>query len=336
MKKIIVTGGAGFIGSHTVVELHNAGFVPVIIDDFSNTDERILDGIQKILGFIPTLYRVNCADKQAMTSIFESEKPDAVIHFAAFKAVGESVEQPLKYYRNNIDSLLTILELMNEFSVRHIVFSSSCTIYGQPEQLPVTENTPEQYATSPYGYSKQIGERILRDYFLASHQSCIALLRYFNPIGAHHTGYIGELPNGIPNNLVPYITQTAAGIREQLVVHGNDYDTPDGSCIRDFIHVSDLAAAHVKSLDWLLNQQTGVCEAFNLGQGKGNTVLEVITTFEKVNNVKLNYRIGPRRTGDVEKIFADAGKALDILGWKTKLSLEDALRDAWNWEQKLA
>lgn len=334
MKKIIVTGGAGFIGSHTVVELINEGYTPVIVDNFSNTDERILDGLQKIIGIVPTLYKVDCGDKALMSEIFMREKPEAIIHFAAYKAVGESVEQPLKYYRNNISSLLTVLELMSEFDVKTIVFSSSCTIYGQPDALPVDENTPEKTTSSPYGYTKQVGERILKDFAVAYPKTNIALLRYFNPIGAHHTGFIGELPNGIPNNLVPYITQTAAGIREQLVVHGNDYNTPDGSCIRDFIHVKDLAVAHVRSLDWLLKKD-GICEAFNLGQGKGNTVLEVIKTFEKVNNLKLNYTIGPRRTGDVEKIYADASKAEKILNWKTELSLEDALRDAWRWEQQL-
>lgn len=334
MKKIIVTGGAGFIGSHTVVELINEGYTPVIVDDFSNTDERILKGLEKILGSLPTLYKIDCCDKSAMHEIFAHEKPDAIIHFAAYKAVGESVELPLKYYRNNISSLLTVLELMVEFDVRRLVFSSSCTIYGQPDTLPVDENTPEQPTSSPYGYSKQVGERILRDFQLAYQKMNVALLRYFNPIGAHHTGFIGELPNGIPNNLVPYITQTAAGVREQLVVYGDDYNTADGSCIRDFIHVKDLASAHVRALDWLLKQD-GICDAFNLGQGRGNTVLEVIKSFEKVNNLKLNYKIGPRRTGDVEQIYADASKAEKILNWKTQLSLDEALKDAWRWQQQL-
>ena len=334
MKKIIVTGGAGFIGSHTVVELINEGYTPVIVDDFSNTDERILSGLAKILGTIPTFYRVDCADRSAMSKIFNDEKPNAIIHFAAFKAVGESVEQPLKYYRNNISSLLTVLELMPEHNVQTLVFSSSCTIYGQPDRLPVDENMPEQPTSSPYGYSKQMGERILKDFQIANPTTNIALLRYFNPIGAHHTGFIGELPNGIPNNLVPYITQTAAGIRDQLIVYGDDYNTPDGSCMRDFIHIKDLAMAHVRALDWLMKCD-GICEAFNLGQGKGNTVLEVIETFEKVNNLKLKYKIGPRRIGDIEQIFANATKAEKVLNWKTQLSLDEALKDAWRWQQQL-
>jgi len=335
MKNIIVTGGAGFIGSHTVVELIGAGYRPVIVDDFSNTDERILEGLSEILKAEPTIYKIDCGNENLMREVFQREKPEAVIHFAAFKAVGESIDNPLKYYHNNIATLVTLLRLMQEFKVHDIVFSSSCTIYGQPEQLPVTEDSPEQEAASPYGYSKQVCERILRDTVKSWPQLKCALLRYFNPIGAHPSGQIGELPYGVPNNLVPYITQTAAGLREKLTIFGNDYDTSDGTCVRDFIHVVDLAKAHVKSLSWLNRQNDGVCEAFNLGQGKGNSVLEVVKTFTKVNNIALNYEIGPRRNGDVEQVWADVSKARKELDWSTALSLETALEDAWRWEQHL-
>lgn len=334
MRKILVTGGAGFIGSHTVTELIQAGFTPVIIDNFSNTDERILNGLKNILGELPTLYREDCTDASVMERIFQNEKPDAVIHFAAFKAVGESVEQPLKYYRNNLESLILLLELMKKYQVRDLVFSSSCTVYGQPDELPVTENTPQQEATSPYGYTKQVCERIIQDHVASDKNFRAVLLRYFNPIGAHHSGQIGELPFGVPGNLVPYITQTGAGLREKLTIHGNDYDTADGTCIRDFIHVTDLAKAHVKSLQWI-EVQPGICEVFNLGQGIGNTVMEVVLAFEKVSGKKLNYAIGPRRNGDVEKVWADVSKANTMLGWKTELSLEQALDDAWRWQQHI-
>lgn len=334
MKKILVTGGAGFIGSHTIVELVSAGYAPVIIDDFSNTDERILVGLSKILGNEPILYKIDCTNEALLRNVFEQEKPSAVIHFAAFKAVGESVENPLKYYQNNVVSLINVLKLMNENGVHNLVFSSSCTVYGQPEILPVIETSPDQPATSPYGFTKQLGERMIRDTQSAyPHLSC-ALLRYFNPIGAHHSGLIGELPNGIPSNLVPFITQTAAGIREKLTIYGVDYDTSDGSCVRDFIHVSDLARAHVKALSWL-EKHEGMCETFNLGQGKGNTVLEVVKTFMKVTGMDLRYEVGERRSGDVEKVWADTSKANKELGWRTELSLEQALEDAWRWEMNL-
>lgn len=334
MRKILVTGGAGFIGAHTVCELVNAGFTAVILDNFSNTDERILLGLKTILGFEPILYRIDCTEESAVRKVFELEKPEAVIHFAAYKAVGESVENPLKYYHNNIDSLLVLLKLMKEYQVPNLVFSSSCTIYGQPTSLPVTEESAEQEATSPYGYTKQVGERILRDFQKSTPGFRCALLRYFNPIGAHHSGLIGELPYGVPSNLVPYITQTAAAIRSKLTIYGADYATPDGTCIRDFIHVTDLARAHVKSLDWLMNQET-VCEAFNLGQGKGNTVMEVVKAFVRVTGVQLNYEMGPRRIGDVEKVYADVSKANQMLDWHTELSLDQALTDAWRWQQNL-
>jgi UDP-glucose 4-epimerase len=335
MKKILVTGGAGFIGSHTVCELVNAGYAPVIVDDFSNSDERILSGLRKILGVDPILYRMDCTNAADMRIVFEKESPVAVIHFAAFKAVGESVENPLKYYKNNIDSLLVLLGLMHEFNVNNLVFSSSCTVYGQPDVLPVTEATPQQEATSPYGYTKQVCERIIRDFGVAMPTFSCALLRYFNPIGAHRSGAIGELPFGVPSNLVPFITQTAAGLRNKLTIYGDDYATTDGTCIRDYIHVSDLARAHVKSLNWL-EQSEHVCETFNLGQGRGNSVLEVVKTFVKVSGVQLNYEVGKRRSGDVEQVWADVQKANTILNWKTELTLEDALEDAWRWEQGLS
>lgn len=334
MKKIIVTGGAGYIGSHTVVELVQAGYTPIIVDDFSNSNQQVLHNLEQIVGERITVYAVDCADKAAMRAIFETEKPDGIVHFAAYKAVGESVEQPLRYYRNNIDSTLVLLELMEEYDVKHLVFSSSCTVYGEPDQNPVTEEAPQKEATSPYGYSKQVCERIVRDYMVAHPLQSACLLRYFNPTGAHPSGLIGELPNGVPNNLVPYITQTAAGIREKLTIHGNDYSTPDGTCIRDFIHVVDLAKAHVKAIQWCMNH-VGACEAFNLGQGKGNSVLEAVRTFVKVSGVDLKYVIGPRRSGDVEQVWANADKASRELNWKTELSLEDALRDAWKWQMQL-
>jgi UDP-glucose 4-epimerase len=334
MKKVLVTGGAGYIGSHTVVELFNHGFIPVIVDNFSNSDERVMQGLENILGFKPILYKADCADYSSLKEVFREETPEAVIHFAAFKAVGESTEQPIRYYRNNIASLLTVLELMEEFQVRDIVFSSSCTVYGQPDELPVSETSSQKNATSPYGYTKQVGERILTDACLARQELRCALLRYFNPIGAHPSGLIGELPFGIPNNLVPYISQTAAGIREKLIIHGNDYQTEDGTCIRDYIHVCDLAIAHVSALEWL-DTQSKACEPFNLGQGQGNSVKEVIDTFVRINQVPVHVEIGPRRAGDVEQVWADASKALKLLNWKTERSLAIALQDSWRWQKHL-
>jgi UDP-glucose 4-epimerase len=334
MKKVLVTGGAGYIGSHTVIELCNDDFIPVIVDNFSNTDDRILEGLHQLLGYSPELHRVDCTDYNALKAVFSTERPDAVIHFAAFKSVGESTTLPLKYYRNNRESLLVVLRLMEEFNISDLVFSSSCTVYGQPEKLPVDENCPPQPATSPYGYSKQVCERIITDACAARPTLKCALLRYFNPIGAHPSALIGELPFGIPNNLVPYITQTAIGIRSQLTIHGSDYQTPDGTCIRDYIHVCDLASAHVKALRWLENQ-SAVCEAFNLGQGLGNSVKEVVDTFVRVNQAALPVVMGPRRPGDVEQVWADVSKANEQLQWKTERSLEQALKDAWKWEKHL-
>jgi len=334
MKKILVTGGAGYIGSHTVVELISAGYEPIIIDNFSNTDQRLLDGLTKITGTTPTIYKGDCCDLSFLESIFKAHQLSGAIHFAAFKAVGESVEQPLKYYHNNIVSLTNLLTLLHRYQVRQLVFSSSCTVYGQPDQLPIREDGPESKAASPYGYTKQIGEQILHDFYKAHSDFTIGMLRYFNPIGAHPSGLIGELPFGVPNNLVPFLTQATAGHRKALTVFGSDYDTPDGSCIRDFIHVVDLAKAHVKTLDYLLTQDN-CCEAINLGQGVGNSVLEVIRTFEQVNHVQVPYELGGRRSGDIVKIWADASKAKSLLNWQTELTLADALRDAWNWQKQL-
>jgi len=328
--KIIVTGGAGFIGSHTVVELIEAGYMPVIIDDFSNSQEWIIDRLCILTHSAIMYYSVNCKNYETMHEIFTGLGDIAgVIHFAAFKSVSESVLFPEKYYNNNIDSLATILKLVEVFKIPKLVFSSSCTVYGQADQLPVTELTPIKQAASPYGHTKQVGEQIIE---LIKNEGAV-ILRYFNPIGAHPSGLIGELPNGKPENLVPYITQTAVGIREQLQIFGNDYNTLDGTCLRDYIHVVDLAKAHVKALEYLDgHKRTNI---FNIGTGKGNSVLEMVKTFEAVNHLKLNYKIMPRRLGDIEQIYADTAKANTILKWKAQYGIKEALRDAWNWELNL-
>ncbi|MCA0363256.1 MAG: UDP-glucose 4-epimerase GalE [Bacteroidetes bacterium] len=333
--KVLVTGGAGFIGSHTVVELVNAGYSPVIVDNFSNSEKSVLQGLKNILGFDVPFYEFDCNDFNKLKEVVEAEKIEGIIHFAAYKAVGESVQNPLKYYRNNLGSMITVLEVMKEAGVKNLVFSSSCTVYGQPDHIPVTEETPKKKAESPYGNTKAIGEDILEDVIKSGEKMDIIALRYFNPIGAHPTAEIGELPNGVPSNLVPFITQTAIGKREQLTVFGDDYDTPDGSNIRDFIHVVDLAKAHVSALELLKSKSGNTYDVFNLGTGEGNSVLELINTFEKVNDLKLNYKIGPRRPGDVVKIYGDVAKAGKILNWKTQKSLDESLADAWRWEQKL-
>ncbi|GGH45995.1 UDP-glucose 4-epimerase [Dyadobacter endophyticus] len=334
--KILVTGGAGFIGSHTVVELHNAGFEPVIIDNLYNSNLNVLEGIKKITGKTFPFYEIDCNDADKVRALFEKEKFDGVIHFAAYKAVGESVEKPLNYYENNLISLLVLLRAAKEFNVDKFVFSSSCTVYGQPEKLPVTESTPRLPANSPYGNTKAIAEDIIRDHVHSAPGIKAISLRYFNPIGAHETSLIGELPNGVPSNLVPFITQTAAGLRKSLTVFGNDYNTPDGTCIRDFIHVVDLAKAHVKALDLLESQtDTNYYDVFNVGTGEGYTVLQLINTFEEVNGVKLNYTIGPRREGDVEQIYAQSDKVNNIMKWRAEKTMAEALRDAWNWQLKL-
>jgi UDP-glucose 4-epimerase len=337
MKKILVTGGAGFIGSHTVVELINSGYDPIIIDNFSTSEPEVLQGIKKITGKDVKLYREDCRNKENLAEVFRAEKNiSGVIHFAAYKAVGESVQDPLKYYTNNLESLTAILYGMEEFKVSNLVFSSSCTVYGQPEKLPVTEKTPILKAESPYGNTKIISEEIIKATVKSSGKLKAMSLRYFNPIGAHPSSAIGELPIGKPNNLVPYITQTAAGIYEYLTVFGHDYNTSDGTCIRDYIHVVDLAKAHIKALDYLFRSSgESQYSVLNIGIGKGVTVLEIIKAFEKVSGLKLNYKLGDRRPGDVESIFAEVNLANEMLGWKTELNMEDAVRDAWNWQKTL-
>jgi UDP-glucose 4-epimerase len=335
-KKILVTGGAGFIGAHTVVELIAAGFNPVIVDNLSASDHTLLNGIPKITGRPIEFIQGDCADPVVIGNVFRQHADiSAVMHFAAFKSVGESVTQPLKYYRNNIDSLVTMLECMKASQVTDFIFSSSCTVYGQPDLIPVDEQAPFKYAESPYGATKQMGERILND--AAASGFRVVSLRYFNPIGAHPGNEIGEIPIGTPNNLVPYITQTAAGIRNSLTVFGNDYPTPDGSCLRDFIHVVDVARAHVKAVEYLsARKEEKLFEPFNLGTGIGISVLELIRTFESVNNLKLNYTIGPRRPGDVVQVYANAEKIQRAMNWKATFSIAEALQHAWAWQKKIS
>jgi len=338
MKKILVTGGAGYIGSHTVVELAQAGYAPIIVDNFSNSEESALGGIKAILGHEVTCHRIDCGDAEALRQVFKKEGDIAgVIHFAAFKAVGESVQKPLAYFHNNVGSLITLLQVMKEEGVTNLVFSSSCTVYGVPDALPVTEATPTKPANSPYGRTKQMCEDIVHDAAAApDNQTHTILLRYFNPIGAHDSAKIGELPLGVPNNLVPFITQTAAGIREKLTINGNDYDTVDGTNVRDYIHVVDLAKAHIVAVQRLLDRKASeVVETFNVGTGHGNSVLEVVQTFEQASGQQLNYAIGPRRAGDVPAIYADATKSKEVLGFKTTTSLYDSLASAWKWQQTL-
>lgn len=337
MNKILVTGGAGYIGSHTVVALQEAGFEPVIVDNFINSKESVLEGLKAILGQEVKCHHADCTDIEAFRKVFQAEGNIAgVIHFAALKAVGESVEKPLAYYQNNVGSLLVLLELMREFKVRNLVFSSSCTVYGVPDALPVTEQTPTKPASSPYGRTKQMCEDILRDQDKApANEFKSVLLRYFNPIGAHPSGRIGELPLGVPNNLIPFVTQTAAGWREQLTVYGTDYDTPDGSCIRDYIYVGDLARAHVVAVQRQLSGEAESVETYNVGTGHGNTVLEVVKAFEKVTGQPLRYQTGPRRAGDVPAIYADASKAANVLGFQTETELDEALATAWRWQENL-
>ena len=335
MKKILITGGAGYIGSHTAVELWNAGMEPIILDDLSNSDAKVLDRLEEITGKRFTFYQGDCNDKSVLNAIAKDHQISGVIHFAAYKAVGESTAKPLKYYRNNVGSLVLLLGFMLEQGIKDLVFSSSCTVYGQPDILPVTEATPRQEAESPYGNTKKICEDVLIDFVKSKPGIRVVSLRYFNPVGAHPSAKIGELPLGTPNNLVPFITQVAAGIREKLTVFGDDYDTADGSCVRDYIHVVDLADAHVKAFSFLEKQKTDFYEVFNVGTGNGNTVLEVIHAFEKVSGEKLNYAIGPRRPGDVVKTWADTTKIKTVLGWQPKYSLEDSMRDSWNWQKGL-
>jgi len=338
MSKILVTGGTGYIGSHTVVELLKVGFDVVIVDNLSNSNIDVLNGIEKITGIRPVFENIDCVDYVSMDRMFEKYNDiEAIIHFAASKAVGESVEKPLMYYRNNLVSLINLLQLMPIHKVNNIVFSSSCTVYGQPDILPVTESAPIKPALSPYGNTKQICEEIIHDTIHSNSFYKSIILRYFNPIGAHASAEIGELPNGVPNNLLPFVTQTAIGLRKQLSVYGNDYNTPDGSCIRDYIHVVDLAKAHVIAVQRMLNNKSKASvETFNLGTGRGLSVLEIIETFERVTGVKVPYKIVGRREGDIEKVWAEPSYANNELGWIANETVEETLRSAWAWELNLA
>ena len=337
MKKIVVTGGLGFIGSHTVVELQNAGFEVVIIDNLSNAQESVLEHIIKITGKKPLFEKFDLRDKADVQDFFRRHTDvEGLIHFAASKAVGESVEKPLLYYNNNLTSLIYLLEELSKLKKAHFIFSSSCTVYGQADKLPITEDAPVKKAESPYGNTKQISEEIISDTCRVTPQLNAIALRYFNPIGAHPSAEIGELPLGVPQNLVPYIAQTAIGLREKLSVFGDDYPTPDGTCIRDYIHVVDLAKAHVIALQRLLNDKNAEnYEVFNIGTGKGSSVLEVIQSFERVSGKKLNYQIVARRAGDITAAYANTDRANHVLGWEAKSTLNDAMLSAWKWEQKV-
>ena len=336
-RKILVTGGTGYIGSHTTVELINKGFEVVIIDNLYNSEAEVIDRIRQITGIRPGLEVFDICDSERLNNFFKKHKDIAgIIHFAAYKAVGESVNKPLEYYRNNLLTLINLLDGMRTFGVPGLVFSSSCTVYGQPEKLPVSESAPLQPATSPYGNTKQICEEIIRDTSASDSNIKAISLRYFNPIGAHPSALIGELPRGVPENLVPFITQTAYGLREELKIFGDDYDTPDGSCIRDYLHVVDLAKAHVTAVNRLIeNKNKSNYEIFNLGTGTGVSVLEAISSFERVTGIKLKYRITDRRPGDIEKIWADPSLANKELGWKTVSTLDEAMKTAWEWEKQI-
>lgn len=336
--KILVTGGTGYIGSHTVVELQQAGYEVVIIDNLSNSEIGVLDGIEAITGVRPAFVQGDVTDRQTVKALFEAHPGiKGIINFAASKAVGESVQKPLLYYRNNLDSLMNLLEFMPQFGVKGIVFSSSCTVYGEPDVNPIDESAPIKPATSPYGNTKQISEEIITDYIRSGAPIKAILLRYFNPIGAHPSALIGELPIGVPQNLVPYISQTAAGIRKELTVFGDDYNTPDGSCIRDFIDVVDLAKAHVIAMHRMLDKKdTDAVEIFNLGTGRGLSVLELIGSFERATGVKVPYKIGARRAGDIEKIWAEPTKANTVLGWKAEVPIDETMRNTWAWQCRLA
>ncbi|QJD95014.1 UDP-glucose 4-epimerase GalE [Mucilaginibacter robiniae] len=336
MKKILVTGGLGFIGSHTVVELVKAGYEPVIVDDLSNSHISILDQLATIIGFKPVFHQVDLADEAAVRQLTITEpQVEGIIHFAAFKAVGESVQFPLKYYRNNFYSLVNLLNAYYGKSL-NFVFSSSCTVYGQPDQLPVTEDAPVKPAQSPYGNTKQVAEEILKDMIASGSNYKVISLRYFNPVGAHESALIGELPLGVPQNLVPFITQTAIGKREKVTVFGDDYNTPDGSCIRDYIHVVDLAKAHVAALKLMEQDSFTGYDVFNIGTGKGTSVLEIIQAFERATGVKLNYTVGPRRGGDVEQVWGDVTKSTEKLNWKAELDVDTMMSSAWAWEKAIA
>lgn len=337
MKKVLVTGGAGYIGTHTAVELAEAGYEPVLVDNFSNSDRRILARLRQVIGRDIRVHEADCSDGRAFGAVIEQEGPVfGVIHFAAFKAVGESAAYPLRYFANNLGSTISVLEAVTGSGIEAFVFSSSCTVYGQPDTLPVTEQSPLKRAESPYGRTKQMSEDMINDIVASNAPLNAVTLRYFNPVGAHPSGLIGELPLGTPQNLVPYITQTAVGIRPHVTVFGSDYPTPDGTCIRDYIHVVDLARAHVLALDWIKRQpEPGFNEAFNLGTGKGTSVLEAIRAFEQGTGEQLAYVLGPRRAGDVTETYADPRKAETQLGWRAKLSIVDAMRDAYRWQLAL-
>ena len=335
--KILVTGGTGYIGSHTVVELQNSGYEVIIVDNLSNSRADVVDSIEKVSGIRPSFEALDCLDYDGLDALFTKYQGiKGIIHFAASKAVGESVLKPLLYYRNNLVSLINLLELMPKHGVEGIIFSSSCTVYGQPDILPVTEAAPTKTAESPYGNTKQINEEIIYDYLKSGAPINAILLRYFNPIGAHPTALLGELPNGVPQNLIPFLTQTAIGIREKLSVFGDDYNTPDGSCIRDYINVVDLAKAHVVAMDRIMEQkQDEKVEIFNIGTGRGLSVLELIHAFEESTGVKLNYQIVGRRAGDIEQVWANPERANKVLGWTAESTIEDTLRSAWAWQLKL-
>lgn len=335
-KHILVTGGAGFIGSHTVVELINAGYTPVIIDDFRNSERFIPQRVEKLTNKSITFVDAACQDTAVLDDLFAKFNFQGVIHFAADKAVGESVQDPLKYYDNNLSSLIAVLRMMEKYGTKSLVFSSSCTVYGNPKSTTgkavVTEDSVHLNPDSPYGNTKLIGEQMLIEWVASNKRSNVALLRYFNPIGAHPSGEIGELPQGIPNNLLPFITQTAVGIREKLTIFGNDYDTQDGTCVRDYIHVCDLANAHVSAVNWLDEQKESGVEIFNIGTGKGTSVLEMVQAFEKITDKPLNWEYGPKREGDIPEIFANPVKAKEVLCWESKYSIYQAIEDAWKWE----
>ena len=335
-KKVLVTGGAGYIGSHTVVELVKSGYDPIILDDYRNSDSSVLKRLSQIIGFEPRHVVCDVCDQNRIEEIVETYSISGVIHFAAYKAVGESVENPLKYYSNNIAGLVSVLSVLKKRPEIPFVFSSSCTVYGEPMGLKeVNENTAKSIPTSPYGYTKWLGEQIIDDLFISNKQLRMMSLRYFNPIGAHESALIGELPVGKPNNLLPFITQTAADIHEKLVIFGKDYPTTDGTCVRDYIHVVDLAEAHVKAMDYLLSIEEGCHEIVNVGTGKGTSVLELVRAFEKENNMELNYVFGPKRSGDVIEIYANVDYAFSLLGWRSSRNIKDAVRDAWKWEKSI-
>lgn len=334
--KILITGGAGFIGSHTAIELVNVGYKPIIVDNFSNSEKWIIQRIEKITNKKIPVYEGDCTDQDFMEEIFKKEKNiKGTIHFAAHKAVNESIEKPLLYYKNNINSLITLIDVMQKYEVRNLVFSSSATVYGEPDEIPTSENAPRKKAESPYGNTKTICEDIIEDTVNGNKNISAISLRYFNPIGAHPSGLIGELPIGTPNNLIPFITQTAAGKHKKLTIFGNNYDTPDGSCIRDFIHVVDLAQAHIATFDYLEKKSSPFYDVFNVGTGKGNSIIETVKLFEKVNKIKVPHEIGDPRPGDIVSSCAKVDKINKTLGWYAKKTIEESLQDAWNWQKNL-